>query len=92
MKNLKNEIERIVNFFKRKRKFNIENIEGIKNIPNSQVYYGFINKIYSNYNSKVQLEENIQLSPKYHYEANQIIDNFCELFLNKELKKRFQLK
>lgn len=76
MKNLKNEIESIVNFFKRKRKFNIENIEGIKNIPNSQVYYGFINKIYSNYNSKVQLEENIQLSPKYHYEANQIIDNF----------------
>lgn len=92
MKNLKNEIESIVNFFKRKRKFNIENIEGIKKIPNSQVYYGFINKIYSNYNSKVQLEENIQLPPKYHYKANQIIDNFWELFLSKELKKRFQLK
>jgi len=92
VKNLKNEIVNIVNFFKRKRKFNIENIEGIKRIPNYQVYYGFINKIYSNYNSKVQLEENIQLSPKYHYKANQIIDNFWELFLSIELKKRFQLK
>jgi len=92
VKNLKNEIVSIVNFFKRKRKFNIENIEGIKSIPNSQVYYGFINKIYNNYNSKVQLEENIQLSTKYHYEANQIIDHFRELFLSKELKKRFQLK
>lgn len=92
MKNLKNEIESFVNFFKRKRKFNNENIEGKKVIPISQAFYGFINKIYSNYNSKVQLEENIQLSPKYHYEANQIIDHFWELFLSIELKKRFQLK
>ena len=88
MKNLKNEIESIFNFFKRKREFNIENIEGLKAIPNSQVYYGFINKIYSNYNSTVQLKENIQLPPKYHYEANQIIANFGESFLSKELKKK----
>ena len=92
MKNLKKDVESFVNFFKRKRKFNFENIEGIKKNPNSQVYHGFINKIYSNYNSKVHLEENIQLSPKYHYKPNQIGDNFWDLFLSKELKKRFQQK
>ena len=45
MKNLKNELEINVNLFKRRRKFNNENIEGIKKFPNPQVYHGFINKI-----------------------------------------------
>jgi len=59
-----NEIESYVKFFKKKRKFQISSIEGIKNILNSQKYDDFIEKLYKHHNSKVQLKENIRLSPK----------------------------
>jgi len=83
-----NETESYVEFFKKKRKFQISSIEGIKNILNSQKYYDFIEKLYKHYNSKVQLKENIRLSPKCYHEVNQNIDYFWELLLgNKSINE-----
>ena len=76
------EIESYVKFFKKKRKFQISSINGIKNILNSQKYDDFIEKLYKHHNSKVQLKENIRLSPKCYHEVNQKIDCFWELLLS----------
>lgn len=83
-----NEIENYVEFFKKKRKFQISCIKGIKNILNSQKYDDFIEKLYKHHNSKVQLKENIRLSPKCYHEVNQKIDYFWELLLgNKSINE-----
>ena len=77
------EIESYVEFFKKKRKFQISSIEGIKNILNSQKYNDFIEKLYKHYNSKVQLKENIRLSPKCYQET--LRSRYKELLQNIEL-------
>ncbi len=83
-----NEIESYVEFFKKKRKFQISSVKGIKNILNSQEYDDFIEKLYKHHNSKVQLKENIRLSPKCYHEVNQKIDYFWELLLgNKSINE-----
>ena len=87
-----NEIESYVEFFKKKRKFQISSIEGIKNILNSQKYYDFIEKLYNYYNTKVQLKENIRLSPKCYHEVNQRIDYFWESLLDNKSINEFILK
>ena len=87
-----NEIESYVEFFKKKRKFQISSIEGIKNILHSQKYYDFIEKLYKHYNTKVQLKENIRLSPKCYHEVNQNIDYFWERLLGNKSISDFILK
>ena len=83
-----NEIENIVEFFKKKRKFQISSVEGIKNILNSQKYDDFIEKLYKHHNSKVQLNEKIRLSPRCYHEVNQKIDYFWEFLLgNKSINE-----
>ena len=82
------EIESYIEFFKKKKKFQISSIKGIKNILNSQKYDDFIEKLYKHHNSKVQLKENIRLSPKCNQEVNQKIDYFWELLLgNKSINE-----
>ena len=83
-----NEIESYFDFFKKKRKFQSSNIEGIKNILNSQKYSNFIEKLCKHYNSKAQLKENFRLSRRYYQELNQDNDCFWELLLgNKSINK-----
>ena len=82
------EIESYIEFFKKKKKFQISSIKGIKNILNSQKYDDFIEKLYKYHNSKVQLKENSRLSPKCYQEVNQKIDYFWELLLgNKSINE-----
>lgn len=90
MSYVKYEIEKYVNYFKKKRKFKISNIEEINRILNSQKYYDFINKVYSYYNLKAQSKENIRLCPQYYIDVNKIIDYFWELLLGNKLYNEFK--
>lgn len=90
MNDLINEIEKYVNYFRKKRKFHISNIEEINRILISQKYYNFINKVYSYYNSRAQLKEKIRLCPQYYIDANKKIEYFWELLLGSTLYNKFK--
>ena len=83
-------VEKFVNYFKRKKKFIIEEIEEINNIINSQKYYDFINEIYNYYNSKVKSNSQIRLSPQCYTDAGQTIDYFWDLLLGHKLNNKFK--
>ena len=90
MKDLINEIEKYVNYFRKKRKFHISNIEEINKILTSQKYYDYINKVHSYYNLKAHPKENIRLCPQYYIDVNKIIDYFWELLLGNKLYNEFK--
>jgi len=73
-----------IHIFKKKKKFDLKNIEDVENIINSEEYLDFINAVYKFSNSKTR-SDNERLQIRSYSNADEIINQFLELILGKEL-------
>ena len=82
-------LEHYINQFRKKRKFHLNSIDSINNLLNSKEYSDFIENLYSFYNSKNHNSEE-RLNLQYYSDVEEIIEQFWELLLGKDLNSKFK--
>jgi len=82
-------LEHYISQFKKKKKFQLNSIDSINNLLNSKEYSDFIENLYNFYNSKSHNSED-RLNLQYCSDSGEIIKQFWELLLGKDLKSKFK--
>ena len=83
------DFEQYVAIFRKKKKFQINQLSGIDKILNSIEYSRFINSVYNFFNKQVPNVEG-RLALKYYSDADIIIDQFWSCLLGNELNNKFR--
>ena len=83
------DLEQHVAIFKKKKKFQINNLSEIDKILNSTEYSRFINSVYNFFNKLVPKVDG-RLALKYYSDADVIIDQFWNRVLGNELNNKYK--
>ena len=83
------DLEQHVALFRKKKKFQINQLSEIDKILNSIEYSRFINDVYKFFNKQVPNVEG-RLALKYYSDADIIIDQFWDCLLGAELNNKFR--
>lgn len=90
MSDIKEEIEKYVNYFKKKRKYNFNNKDDIDQVLTSDKYFEFVDTVYGFYNSQLcpNTPSQERLSLECYFEADQAIDLFWHRLLGKKFSEK----
>ena len=89
---IKYELKKYINYFKNKKKYQVNNLDEIDKILNSKEYFELINKIYNHQNSKYDSNSHSmegRLCLHCYDEADRFINYFWEQLLGTELNREF---
>ncbi|MBY9005355.1 MAG: hypothetical protein KGD63_01200 [Candidatus Lokiarchaeota archaeon] len=94
MSHIKEEIERYVNYFKRKKKYKFTNKEEIDQVLTSDKYLEFVNTVYNFYNTLKSLDtpSEERLSIQCYFEVDQAINSFWNQLLGKKFSEKVNSK
>ena len=89
---IKQELKKYINYFKNKKKYQINDLDEINKILNSKEYFELINKIYDHQNSKCHSNPHSvedRLCFHCYDETDRVINYFWEQLLGTELNREF---
>jgi hypothetical protein len=91
MDKLNENMEKYVNYFKKKSDLTDYNLDKLNNILTSEKYLEFIDLVYNYFNQKSNNSEseNGRLAIRCYLEADQIISSFWKQLLGEEMSEKF---
>ncbi|MBD3199251.1 MAG: hypothetical protein GF316_04480 [Candidatus Lokiarchaeota archaeon] len=97
MKNIQEEMDKYITYFKKKKRFEFGDKEEINKILNSEKYFEFIDTVYNYYNSQINpdAQSKERLAIQCYLDADETINSFWIRLLgnniNDEIKNHLKI-
>lgn len=92
MQDIKDEIEKYVSYFVKKKKLKFNSKKEIDQVLTSQKYFEFVDKVYNFYNSQIStnVDPKERLSIECYYDVDQAINSFWNRLLGNKFSEKIK--
>jgi len=92
LQDIKDEIEKYVSYFVKKKKLKFNSKKEIDQVLTSQKYFEFVDKVYNFYNSQIStnVDPKERLSIECYYDVDQAINSFWNRLLGNKFSEKIK--